>query len=92
MPISSHFCFDFSTYAVELVATTSVENYPMFSVIGQVFRYCEFNFLPSFYIFAKHSKCVNNFVHCVFDREIQGSGFEGPIPSSISMLNNLTQL
>lgn len=28
----------------------------------------------------------------VNDRDIQASGFEGPIPSSISILKNLTEL
>lgn len=28
----------------------------------------------------------------VVNREMQASGFEGPIPSSLSVLNNLTQL
>ena len=27
-----------------------------------------------------------------YDRELQGSGFEGPIPRDISLLNNLEEL
>jgi hypothetical protein len=31
-------------------------------------------------------------LNCVVNREIQASGFKGPIPSSISILSNLTEL
>jgi hypothetical protein len=31
-------------------------------------------------------------LNCVVNRDIQASGFEGPIPSSISILRNLTEL
>ena len=31
-------------------------------------------------------------LNCIVNRAIQASGFEGPIPSSISLLSNLTEL
>ena len=80
--------FDSWPHAVELVVTTSQERYQIISEVGRNLTNCKYAVL----LFIVSPFDLKVWGCIVIDREIQGSGLEGPIPSSISVLKNLTEL
>jgi hypothetical protein len=80
--------FDSCPHAVGLVVTTSQERYQIISKVGSNLSNCKYDVLL-FILSPFDVKVLGCFI---IDREIQGSGLEGPIPSSISVLKNLTEL
>ena len=88
-------CFHFGPCAVELVVTTSLEGCLTFLKLGNNFRNCTcffFTLLSRSLFLVKVSGVIPIHLSCVVNREIQASGLQGPIPSSISGLSNLTEL